>query len=96
MKPLIIRDVQCDEKILRFRTPLELPVYAEYGQKFSAHCNDFDIHATEDTIDKLIQHVRDEIRFLWMEYATEDDDKLTFSAKNLKRRLLEAIEVVQP
>lgn len=65
----------------------------ETQQWFTASAPDFNIEAAGRTREELFDDVVEQLRFLWQEYACEDDDKLSQDAIALKHRLLERMTV---
>jgi hypothetical protein len=72
--------------------PLELhPAPDETGELLTAYDAFMDIYLFAPDTDALIEEVKEQLAFLWEEYACAPDDELTKAACLLKQRLLARI-----
>ncbi len=80
---------------LRFKKPLVLkPDQSESLQLLCLQSTGLGIDVSASTRTGLLDEIEEQIRALWIEYARESDSNLTEPAKELKKRLLEAIEEI--
>ncbi len=95
ISPFILSEFRYEHRLLRFRQPLELtPVLDESQQVLCLVYPELGIDICVTTRDELDIALREEIDFLWRNYALEDSAMLTADAVEVKKRLLQTIEEV--
>ena len=96
LSPMGLYKVQDDHLILQFRKPVEVDVaLAEDRTLYLARNRDLGIDSFAHSRSELISEVQDLVLFLWREYAQQPDEKLSVDARDLKARLLDAIEEIR-
>lgn len=80
-------------EVYKFKSPLALESqFDESQQLFVVKNEELTIYAYSQTIEQLENELAEQIHFLWIEYAKEDDKNLTPDAINLKTKLLKYIK----
>lgn len=81
---------------LKAKEPLVFEVlYDEDAELYFLRDNPLGIQLSAGNHSELLNDIFEELDVLWRNYALEEDDKLTPAARELKRDLLEAFEVIQ-
>jgi hypothetical protein len=74
---------------LRLRKPVSLlPYLSENQQLICLDHEPWDLQAFAPTRGELFDELKDELRMLWLEFAQEDDLRLSEPAQRLKQQLL--------
>lgn len=95
LSPFTSFGVKNDRWNLRFNEPLVLEVFLdESKQLLCAEHPSLDIDVYAFTREDLLEELREQVIMLWQEYALADPDELTPRARDLRSRLLEAIQEV--
>ena len=84
-----------DERIIEFKTPLEMEVEQQHLQKdidWTMDNEEFNIHIYGKTYIDAIEMLIDEVIFLVDEYVCAPDSKLAPDAQELKRKLKKMIK----
>jgi hypothetical protein len=90
--PITLQEVPFRGGALRFGSALELrPEMTEFRQLLFLEHEPLGINVHAPTRDELVEEVYEQIRMLWIEYATENDEHLSPPALALKTRLLNHI-----
>jgi hypothetical protein len=93
LSDFILETIPYGNRNLKFKTPLILtPFLNDSMQLLCIENTDLNINVFAHTREQLIEELYQQIAALWLEYALEDDSKLTASAHELKKRLHSAIE----
>ena len=91
--PPVPLDFEVDGTRMRKRRGVSLPVdVAVKDGLHTATADEIGLDAFAETKDALAAEVREQLAFLWKEYALADDAELTESARKAKRRLLATFE----
>jgi hypothetical protein len=86
--------VDWNGKKLHFKNHLILtPKLDDTKQLYTIDYPEFGLTTFAYTRQELIEEIKSDIAYLWEEYALASNDELTKDAKQLKNKLLEAIEV---
>ncbi|MBC7951120.1 MAG: hypothetical protein H7Z12_04760 [Rhodospirillaceae bacterium] len=96
LSPFIVTNFISGNKVLRARRPITFSVTLDESVQY--HCiesGEFGIDIIASTREELEHDMQQELDMLWRQYAQEQDDKLTESARTLKLAMLEAFEVAQ-
>lgn len=89
LSPMNIISIAIDNYTVQFKPPISLePILDDTQQLMIATDEILNIHAYAHTRDELARELDDQIRMLWVEYATEQDEKLTPDSKALKQAIL--------
>lgn len=90
-----ITEVRSRDRILRFREPLLFrPDYDADDSIYSFEYDRLGIFVFTENLQDLRVELESQILFLWDVYACEVDGQLAPSARELKQRLLKAIEEI--
>lgn len=90
--PILLGNIQGDGIRLRFKKPIRLCPTLENGALF-VELPEAELYETGKTREELIGNIQENFTVMWKEYACEDDSKLDLGARDLKRWLLQALEV---
>jgi hypothetical protein len=98
LSPLVLEEVELGERVLKFDQPVVLhpSLDEETGQLYVVEDPDLGLDAFGYTRDELLDEVNSQLLTLWDEYANEEPDKLTASARRLRDRLRTRIREVAP
>jgi hypothetical protein len=96
LSPFTLREIEYKGVRLRFRQPRVIEPKLDVSQQLIClEAPDLNLSVHARLRAELFEDVRACLHMLWMEFAREDDDKLDAVARQLKRRLLDAIEKVE-
>jgi hypothetical protein len=95
MSPVVLDRIQFGEGFLAFRPVIQLtPAESTPTHLLRLEHPPLDIDVFARTRDDLLDELNEQVVMLWTEYAKEDDRNLTASSRDLKQKLLAAIEEV--
>ncbi|MBS1912741.1 MAG: hypothetical protein JST22_12205 [Bacteroidetes bacterium] len=95
LSPFIVMEFEYEGRILRFRRPLEItPTLDESQQVICLEYEPLGIDIYASTRDELDTLIYEELDVLWRNYALEDPRNLSLDARELKSKLLAAIEEI--
>jgi hypothetical protein len=87
--PYTIEGFSLGNMLIRAGRPIEVaPAFDADDLLFVAEIPAFGIDAFGETREQLESQIVDELRFLWADYASAEDDALTPQAQRLKQKLL--------
>lgn len=88
-----IREFLCRGQHLTFKKLLTLsPEITDSKQFITLRHDPLDIDVIAQTREQLLEELNEQLVMLWVEFALEDDNKLTAAAQELKQRLIQAVE----
>jgi hypothetical protein len=95
MTPIVLDRIPIDSGSLVLRNPLVLTLTeSDPTHLLRLEHPPLDIDVFARTRDELLEELNEQVVMLWIEYAKEDDRNLTASSRDLKQKLLVAIEEV--
>lgn len=90
LSPFRLREFPVEDGTIRAKEPLLVtPFMSEDEQLLCLDYEAWDLMVYAPTRQELMQELQDHMEMLWLEFATEDDEKLDASARDLKHRLLQ-------
>jgi len=96
LSDFVIESIPFNDGMLKLKSPLVLkPILNDSKQLLCIEYENLGIDVFAFTREKLLEELQEQLAALWIEYAMEDDSKLTTSARELKRQLLLAFEEVK-
>lgn len=96
LSPFYISEFQSSGYRLRFSQPLTLlPELDDTRELICLEHAGLGIGVFAPTRDLLEQELQDDLDVLWRNYALAEDDQLTQDARQLKKNLLAAVEVLR-
>lgn len=96
LSDFILESIPFKDKILTLKTPLILtPTLNDTKQLLCIENANLGIDVFAYTREKLLEELQEQLAALWIEYALEDESKLTISARELKKNLLAAFDEVK-
>ena len=78
--------------VYKLKEPLPLE-NERYEGKLCLYNNELNLHAFGDSWTECMDKIREELEFLWENYAMEDDKHLTKGAVELKNKLRDMVEM---
>jgi hypothetical protein len=95
LSPIEIDEILVNRKLLKFKSVNTfIPKLDETQQLLCIQDDNIGIDVCAESHDELYELLLQEIEILWFEYALENDDNLTNTALDLKRKLLTLITEV--
>lgn len=95
LSEFVIENIPFNDGVLKLKAPLILkPFLNESKQLLCIEHNELGINVFAFTREKLLEELQEQISALWLEYAIEDEAKLTPAAIDLKKHLRAVFEEV--
>ena len=90
-KQIALEKIEHDGFCLDLNSQLVLDIYSD-GENFYVDYPDMNIYAVGKDINSLIEDFNEDFKFIWENYALEEDRSLTKDAQELKTRILAMIK----
>lgn len=97
LTPIELDDIKYNDRIkLHFKNRVVLtPVLDDTEQLYVINYSELGLDAFAYTRQEITDDIKDDIIYLWEEYAKAEDNELSNDAKELKNKLLDSIEEVE-